>query len=309
MATPLLIDTDMGVDDAVAVSLALASEVFDVRGIVGVGGNVELDQVMKNTGGLLSAIKPPVMPPIGRGLESPGSTHGDRRGLFGRDGFGECDMPAGKAPEAADYIELYRRAIEGAGGKLIVLATGPLSNVAAVLGEASSSSADIKHIYLTGGAVWTRGDVNETAEFNFHRDPQAAARVLASGLPITVLPLDVSRLVCLDESHVARLAASGYRTGEVLAKLLQCPLESDEEPGYGKCCIPDAVTVGSIIWSDLFLKTRMRLDITTKGTEAGRCRPALGGDKSLHANLLTAVNAADFLENLLEALCREAFVV
>jgi inosine-uridine nucleoside N-ribohydrolase len=124
-----------------------------------------------------------------------------------------------------------------------------------------------------------------------------------------VAPLDVTRLICLDESHVARLAASGYRTAEVLAGLLQHPLQRDDDPAYGKCCLHNAVTVGSIIWPNLFLKTRMRLDIVTHGAEAGRCRPALGGEESAQVDLLTAVNAVDFIENLLESLCHEAFVV
>ena len=119
----------------------------------------------------------------------------------------------------------------------------------------------------------------------------------------------LSRLICLDESHVARMAASGYRTGEVLAKALRHSLDSDGEPGKGKACIPDAVTAGSLLWPNLFLRTQLRLDVTTSGPQAGRTHPALGGDPSSRVDLLTAVNAADFIENLLESLCHEAFVV
>ncbi|MBN2560105.1 MAG: nucleoside hydrolase [Phycisphaerae bacterium] len=314
MATPLLIDTDMGVDDAVAVSLALASGALDVRALVGVGGNVELDQVMKNIGGLLKALDPPALPVIGRGLDPPGEPV-DRRGLFGRDGLGECGLPLDDPGGTEDFKQLYERTIEQAGGELTVLATGPLSNLAAVLDELPGAAKNIKHICLTGGAVWTSGNAGPTdhagahAEFNFYRDPRAAAKVLTSGLPITVTPLDVAKLVCLDESHVAHLAASGYRTGEVLARMLHYPMEQDDDPAYGKCRIHAAVAAGSIIWPDLFLKTRMRLDIVIEGREAGRCKPALGGDKSLQVSLLTAVNAVDLLENLLESLCHKAFIV
>jgi inosine-uridine nucleoside N-ribohydrolase len=308
MTTPLLIDTDMGVDDAVAVSLALASPSFDLHGVIAVGGRGDLDQVMKNIGGLLAALSPPAMPPLGRGLDPPARSD-DRPGLFEGDDFGKSDLPLDQAPPAADFKELYQEAIDKAGGELTILATGPLSNLAALLKAEPDSAGRIKHVYLTGGAVWTGGNVNEFAEFNFYRDPQAAADVLASGLPVTVAPLDVTRLVYLDESHVARLAASGYRTAEVLAKLLQHPLQRDDDPACGKCCLHDAVTVGSIIWPNLFLKTRMRLDIVTHGAEAGRCRPALGGEESAQVDLLTAVNAVDFIENLLESLCHEAFVV
>jgi purine nucleosidase/pyrimidine-specific ribonucleoside hydrolase len=308
MATPLLIDTDMGIDDAVAVSLALTSEAFDVQALVGVGGSVECDQVMKNIGGLLQALSPPVRPALGRGLD-PWDTSADRRDLFGHDGLGACGMSADDAPAATDYTEQYRRTMEQAGGELIVLAMGPLSNLAAMIDAHPDAGQYIKHVYLTGGAVWTQGNAGNAAEFNFRRDPKAAAKVLTSGLPVTVVPLDVTKLVCLDESHVARLAASGYRTGEVLAGMLRYPLEQDDEPAYGKAYLHAALTAGSILWPDLFLKTRMRLDVVTEGREAGRCRPALAGDKSLHVGLLTAVNAVDFLENLLESLSHAAFVV
>lgn len=112
MTTPLLIDTDMGVDDAVAISLILASGRCDVRAIVGVGGNVALDQVMKNIGGLLHEIQPPHMPVIGRGLD-PASEPGRRQALFGTDGLGQCDLAAAEAPEAVAFKELYGQAIGG----------------------------------------------------------------------------------------------------------------------------------------------------------------------------------------------------
>lgn len=308
MATPLLIDTDMGVDDALAVCLALTSDRLDVQAIVAVGGSVEVDQVLKNVAGLFDALGVQKRPALGRGLDPPGEG-GDQRTLYGQDGFGGCGLSSDAAPPAVDFLAQYRAAIEAAQGELVVVTTGPLSNVAAVLEADPALARGIHHVCVSGGAVWTQGDANEAAEFNFYRDPRAAAAVLGSGLSVTVAPLDVTRLVCMDESHVARLAASGYRTGEVLAALLRHPLESDAEPGAGKVRVHDAVTVGSILWPKLFMGTRMRLDVATQGDDAGRCRPSLGGDAAAQVNLLTAVNAVDFLEGLLESLCHEAFVV
>ncbi len=309
MATPILIDTDMGVDDAVAVCSAITADALDVQAIVGVRGNVPVAQVVENIGRLMAATRPPTMPTIGKGLDPSGRHLVDRRALFGDDGFGESDLPIASAAKVDDFKSVYRRTVEAAQGELVILALGPLTNLAALLDESPDLFRAVKHIHLAGGAVWTGGDATETAEFNMHLDSAAAAKVLSSGLPITVTPLDVTKLVCLDESHVAHLAASGYRTGEVLAKLLRYPLEQDVEPGYGKCYIADALTAGSLLWPDLFMKTRMRLEVVTEGAEAGRTKPALGGDPQQRVDLLTAVNAVDFLENLLEQLCHEAFVV
>ncbi len=308
MAAPLLIDTDMGIDDAVGVCLALVAETIDVWAIVGVGGNVELEQVTKNISGLLTALNPPKLPVVGRGRDPEGEPL-DRRAVFGDDGLGECGLSAGEAPSAKDFVELYDELVRQADGQLVVMTMGPLSNLAAFIEEFPDAARKINRIYIAGGAVWTSGDAENGAEFNFRRDPQAAKTVLSSGLPITIVPLDVTKLVCLDESHVAHLAASGYRTGEILARALRFPMEQDEEPAYGKSYIHAAVAAGSIIWPDLFMKTQMRMEVATEGRAAGCCRPALGGEKSLQVNMLTAVNAVDFIENLFESLCHETFVV
>lgn len=309
MAVPVLIDTDMGIDDAVAACLAMSSERLDVRGLVAVGGNVPSSQAVENIGRLVATIRPRALPAIGQGLDQTTPGLMDRTALFGRDGFGECDLAPARKIRPADFREVYKKAIDDAGGELVILALAPLTNIAALLDESPDLLGAVRHIYISGGAVWTQGNATPAAEFNMHRDPAAAARVLASGRPITVAPLDVSGLVALDESHVAHLAASGYRTGEVLARLLRFALEQDVEPAYGKCHVHDAITAGSLLWPDLFLKTRMRLDVVTDGPQTGRTKPALGGDSGRRIDLLTAVNAVDFLEILLESLCHEAFVV
>jgi inosine-uridine nucleoside N-ribohydrolase len=308
MATPVLIDTDMGIDDAVAVSLALASKALDVRAVVAVGGNVPVTQVVKNIGRLFKALAPPRQPTVGVGL-NPQRDNFEPRAVHGTDGFGDSDLPEDPSLKTSDYLRVYRDMLSSAAGEAVVIALGPLTNLAKIISDSPDLAAKIKHIYAMGGAVWARSSANGVSEFNFQCDPPAAATVLASGLPVTVAPLDVTNLVQVDDSHVARMAASGYRTGEVLAKLLRFRLEQGTAPGHGKAFIHDALAVGGLLWPELFLKTKMRLQIITTGPDAGRSKPALGGDPAQKVNLLTAVNAADLLENVLESLCHEAFVV
>ncbi len=309
MAIPVLIDTDMGIDDAVAVALALASDAVEVRAIVGAAGRTPLDQTTVNISKVLGALSPPAMPLIGRGVDREAPPPADEDAALDADGLGDWDQPAHDAISASDFLDVYRQAADEAKGELRVLLLGPMTNVAAILDKAPALFDAVKRVYVAGGAVWAQGHAGGAAEFNFRCDPSAAAALMSSGLPITVVPRDVTGLVCLDQSHVAHMAASGYRTGEVSATLLEHSLESDAAPGYGKTFAPAAVAVGSLVWPDLFLKTRMRLEIVTSRTEAGRSKPALGGDKSKQVDLLTAVNAADFVENLLESLCHEAFIV
>lgn len=309
MATPVLIDTDAAADAAVGLALALASKELDVRAVVGVAGSVPLNQAVANISRLLEAIRPPRLPVVGLGLEQSGAGLKDRRAIFGPDGLGGWAQatPANSPPGHFDKV--YDEAIREGGGELVILSLGPLTNLAAMLENSPDVFAKVKRVFVTGGAVWCRGNVTDRVEFNFHRDPAAAARVMESGLPITVAPLDVTGLVCLDESHVAHLAACGFRTGQVPAARLEHALEYDGEPAYGKTFIAPSVTVGSLLWPQLFMKTRMQLQVTIEGSEAGRAKPALGGDKAKQVDLLTALNAADFLEKLLESICHEAFVV
>ncbi|MFQ5429726.1 MAG: nucleoside hydrolase [Phycisphaerae bacterium] len=309
MAVPILIDTDMACDDAVALALAIASPVLDVRAVVSVGGVVDAAQALENIRRLLDALDPTTMPLTGKGMDAPSPGGADRRDRFGEDGMGDWNHPARRSLESVDFREAYEHAIRSAGRSLNILTLGPLTNLAAMIAEAPDLIRSVERIHLSGGAVWAQGNAAPHAEFNFHRNPEAAKTVLSSGLPITVAPLDVGAFVCLDQSHVAHLAASQYAAGRISATMLDHLLNQEGEPARGKTIVPAAVATGGLIWPDLFLKTRMRLEVTTTGEQAGRSKPALGGDKNQHVDLLTAVNAVDFLENLLESLCHEAFTV
>jgi len=304
MPTPILIDTDMGVDDAVALGLALISPELDVRALVSVGGNVSLDQATRNIGRLLAAIRPGRWPMIGRGLDQKSPGLHDATHVFGSDGLGDAGIPEATNVEVRDYHDVYAEFLASQ-GDLSVIAIGPLTNVAAMLAESKSAMEKIKHIYVMGGALWCKGNVHGVAEFNFHRDPAAAATVMASGLPISLLTLDVTKFVGLDESHLAHLAASETATGDFLAKVMAFPLRNSSEAGPGRFIIHDALAVGAMLWPDLFVRTRMAVEITTSGDRAGHSKPVLKHPSLPGVDVLTAVNAVDFLENMLERLCEE----
>jgi inosine-uridine nucleoside N-ribohydrolase len=307
MALPVLIDCNMNVDGAVALCLSLGAEALDVRAVVATGGLVSANQSIDNTRRILAELKPRTWPSIGRGIDAPMPR--ERRLNYGETGL--CDITlraASDAPPAQDGLDVYREFL-ATDGERCVIVVGPLSTFAAVMADISVTDRDRLKVCICGGAVWTEGNAGRYVEDNFARDPAAASAACASGLPISVAPLDVTNYIALDASNVAHLAASGYRTGELAARLLEPLIEQDSEPCTGKTHVAGAVAVASVIWPDLFLKTRMRLEIDVEGPNAGRTKPGLGGDKSLHVDLLTAVNAVDLLENMLESLCHEEFVV
>jgi purine nucleosidase len=298
----------MGVDDAVAIALALSSDQLELVGLTSVGGNVPLEQATGNIGRVLGAlgIKRPL--PVGRGLDQaaglPDATH-----VFGRDGLGETNLPIPPDYRPGDYIDVFERCIEAHGEALAIVAIGPLTNLAALLRERPGLLQRAGRIVVMGGAVWCPGNVTRWAEFNFYRDPRAASDLLSAGLPVTLVSLDITRQVAMDESHMAHLSRSGTRGGDLLAPMIRYPLENHVELTKGTFLIHDAVAVGTLLWPELFLRSRVGLQIVCEGEQAGRSKPMVTREKHLQAAVVISVNALDFLENLLERICQEDFIV
>lgn len=309
MAIPLLIDTDMGVDDAVAVVMALSTDVLELVGVSSVAGNVPLDQATDNIGRLIGTLGTRRVPRIGRGLDQTDANRRDATDVHGADGLGGVDLPVPDDFAPGGFLDLYEQLIDTHGRDLAIVAIGPLTNLAAVLEERPGLLERAGRIVVMGGAIWCPGNVTPNAEFNFYRDPGAAARVMASGLPLTVVPLDVTRQVAIDESHAAHLMRSGTRGGEILAPMIRYPMERENDAPPGTLLIHDALAVGVLIWPEMFIRSKMGLDIVTAGKQAGRCKPRVEKDPARKIGVVISVNALDFLESMMELLCHERFVV
>ncbi len=309
MARPVMFDTDMGVDDAVALTLASCAESLTVAGITTVGGNVSAEQAARNAGRCLGGLSLAAMPPVARGLDQDAADLPDANAIFGSDGLGnsEIAVPAGWSPD--EGLGLYERLIAAFPGKLTVVAIGPLTNLAALMERRPSLLADVERIVIMGGALFCPGNVTPRAEFNIYRDPAAAARVLASGLPLTLVPLDVTRKVAFDESSRARLAASGTCGGQMLARMLEYPMAQGIDGPPGRFLVHDALAVGTLIWPELFLHTQMAVNVVLDGPDRGRTVPVVGKKNLPRISAVLSVQVADLIENMLELLCSEEFVV
>lgn len=310
MLRPVLIDTDMGVDDAVAIALALSCGEVELTGLVGVGGNVSVDQATRNIGGLLAGLSPDTRPMVARGLDQDGPGLRDATHVFGQHGLGGVELPVPADFAPGSFLDAYERLVERYGRSLTVVAIGPLTNLAAVLRERPGLLAKVGQIIVMGGAIWCPGNINPWAEFNFYRDPAAAAAVLSAGLPLTVVPLDVTRQVAMDESHMAHLSRGGTRAGDLLARMIRTPIERETpESAAGSFLVHDAVAVGVLLWPRLFMRSRMGLEVVISGEQAGRTKPVVVREKSRQIGVVISVNVGELLENMIEQLCQERFVV
>lgn len=309
MSQPVLFDTDMGVDDAVALTLLLCADELRAVAITTVGGNVSAAQAAVNVGRCLGALRPATWPPVSRGHDQTDTSLSDAAHIFGADGLGDSRLPAPPDWTPAHGLAPYADAIAAHPGELIVVAVGPLTNLAALLDENPAALSRVARIVVMGGAVFRPGNVTPHAEFNIYRDPDAAARVFAAGLPITLVPLDVTATVALDESHVAHLAASHTRSGEMLARMIEYPMGRSVDVPPGRFLVHDAVAVGVLLWPELFLQTQMALHVAVDGEQRGRTAPAIGRKDVPRVSVILSVQAAELLERMLERLCDEKFVV
>lgn len=220
----IIIDTDPGQDDAAALLLALASpEEIDLLGITVVAGNVPLELTSRNARIVCELAKRRDVPvfegcdrPLQRALVTAEHVHG-KTGLDGAD-LPEPTM-AVQDRHAVDFIiETLRR--EPA-GSVTLCTLGPLTNIAAALARAPDIAQRAGGLVMMGGGFFEGGNITPAAEFNIYVDPQAADAVFRSGIPIVMMPLDVTHRLLTTRARVARIGALGNRVGEVMVGWLE----------------------------------------------------------------------------------------
>jgi inosine-uridine nucleoside N-ribohydrolase len=219
---PWLIDTDPGIDDALALLLAFASPEVSLEAITSVSGNVPVDLTTANVHRILAVGAPGARTRVARGAAAPlrgplvtaDEVHGDD-GLGGisllREADGRPRYPA-PPPVAVAAIDGPDLIIEMAGrfaGELVIVALGPLTNLAVALERDPRHLSGVARVVVMGGAIAVPGNVTPSAEFNFHVDPEAAAVVFRSGLPLEIVPLDATEQVRLRRGDLAAALARG----------------------------------------------------------------------------------------------------
>ena len=223
MRRRIIIDTDPGLDDAVAILLALAApEELEVLGLVAVAGNLPLTLTERNARRLCELAGRadiPVYAGCGRPMLRPLATAGHIHGETARDRLllPEPTMPL-QAQHGVDFLIETLRSEEAS--TITLCALGPLTNIAMALVKAPEIALTIGELIIMGGACFELGNVTPAAEFNIHVDPHAAAIVLDSGIPITMMPLDVTHRLLTTPPRLAALRALGNRSGRAVAALL-----------------------------------------------------------------------------------------
>jgi inosine-uridine nucleoside N-ribohydrolase len=217
VTTPVLIDCDPGHDDAMALLLALASPELELLGVTTVHGNQTLEKTTANALRVLEFAGHHV--PVAAGADRPlfreprvaAHVHGET-GLDGPD----LPPPTGK-PEPLHAVDFLADRLREYERPVTLVPTGPLTNIALLLAHHPDVADDIERIVLMGGAI-AEGNVTPAAEFNIWVDPEAAARVFASGIDVTMVGLDVTHRALMTPDHAEQLKTAG-RVGTMVAEL------------------------------------------------------------------------------------------
>jgi pyrimidine-specific ribonucleoside hydrolase len=263
---PVVLDCDPGHDDALAIALALARPELRVLGITTVGGNAPLVETTRNAQRVLALLGREDVPvaagaanPLVRPLEIAEEVHGES----GLDGADLPEPTAQLRPEGA--LEFLRTTLAASSTPVTLIPTGPLTNVALLLRAYPGIADRIERICLMGGAMH-EGNWTPAAEFNIWVDPEAARLVFRSGIPLTMIGIDVTHTALFREPDIDRLLALGTQPARVFADLLRFFARFHRRRyGWDGSPIHDAVAVAHVAVPGLVETQRYHVDVETQG--------------------------------------------
>lgn len=305
----VLYDGDTGVDDAVAIMLALRLPRVAIVGVSTVSGNTDASQAAKNTRFLLDQFATRDQISVHVGSKAPLSTHSpkDASNVHGQDGLGGVsksywrDRAVPKLPD--DAVEFLANQAEQSKSQLTIVATGPLTNIARALERDDNFVHNVKQIYVMGGAVDCDGNVTRSAEFNFHYDPVAAAKVIDSGIPLTLFPLDVTERVKLMAAEIDQQSRWSRPMKQLLRDITKQYFEfHSKKYDFTGSYVHDALPVACLQDASLFKITPVNVVVDTGPPNAGRIRRAGEGERGAEIGIALQVDAKRVLGLLMERL-------
>ncbi|MBQ0823008.1 nucleoside hydrolase [Microvirga sp. HBU67558] len=263
----IVIDTDPGIDDAIGILLALASPTFSIAGMTTVAGNIGIETTTRNGGRLLAFAGREDIPVV-QGATAPLSRPGpEPLNLHGENGIGGVALPEPVRPPeslpAAAWLAEFL--LDQPAGTVDIFALGPLTNIARLFIDNPDAARRIGRIIAMGGVVHEAGNVGPRSEFNLWADPEAAAVVVSSGLPLVLVPLDVTRRVRASREFAQALRVAGKPLASMVADLVESYFETkthqESRPLHDPCVMLFALA------PELFRLEDLHLVVNTGSTE------------------------------------------
>lgn len=300
-ALRFLYDCDPGADDALAMLFALGRpDALDMIAVTCVAGNVGLEPVVNNARRILELAGREDIPVYSGAARPIMASRGRVSIMHGSDGLAGSTLPAPTMPLAAGHAANEIARIARSERKLHICATGPLTNLALALRLDPELPEYVSAITIMGGAAFCPGNTTPLAEFNFAVDPHAAAIVFDSGIPITMLGLDVTRQAAVSEDMILQVQAIGTPVAQEAAHLLI---------NYGSMdpCLHDPAAIAWMLMPEIFEAVRAHVSICTDaGPAAGQVVAAVSdrhlGGKLPNCSIVVGVDAKVFRQSFVSAL-------
>jgi purine nucleosidase len=306
----IIIDTDPGQDDAIAILLALASPEIEVLGLTTVAGNVPLPLTTRNALRILELAGRSDVP-VHAGAEHPlvrdPVTAEEVHGQSGLDG---PDLPepriAARDAHAVDYlVEVLRTEPEGS---VTLCALGPMTNLALAFARCPEIPRRVRQVVAMGGGRFEGGNITPVAEFNVYADPHAAQAVLKSGVPVVLHPLDVTHRALTSLPRIEAFHALGTRAGHAVAEMLRFAQVYDMER-YGAEGGPlhDPNVIAWLLQPELYAGREVNVEVET-GSELTMGQTVIdwwrATDRPANALVIREVDDAGFFQLLVERIGR-----
>ena len=309
----IIIDTDPGVDDAFTFLLALASPEIKLEALTTTQGNVTIEKATRNALSVLElggashipVAKGSVLPLV-QPLRASAHVHGES-------GIGNAELPEPKATPVSEHaVDYLIERVLAEPQEISLFPIGPMTNIAMAIRKEPKFAQAVKELVIMGGAIKEGGNITPLAEFNIYVDPHAAYIVFHSGIPITLIPLDVTHKCLLKREHLERLRKIDSPITRFLTNAIEVYLTASLELGFQGCALHDPLTLATIIAPELLTLKDYYVDVDISGgVSMGKTFADIFNITKKPANMKVAmdVRGEEFIELFLQRMERLSHII
>jgi inosine-uridine nucleoside N-ribohydrolase len=262
----VILDVDPGIDDAVAICMALFNPQLEVVAVTATGGNVLPDQATRNVQAIIEQLDPPRWPRIGLASLPDDGLPANSAQLFGADGLGNAGFAVAELHHRHPSEKVICDEVRAAPEEITIVALGPLTNISRVVSREPALASLVGQLVISGGTLAGPGNITAAAEFNVFCDPQAARNVLRSPITKVLVPLDVASQVVFDYDLLERLPGEATRAGKFLRRILPFAFRSYRQAlGLEGIHLNNAVALVAALHPELFEIEMTGCDVETAG--------------------------------------------
>ena len=262
----IIFDTDPGIDDALAFLFALASPEIKIEAITTTQGNVTLEKATRNALSILELARASQIPvvmgsmfPLVQPLQASSDVHGES-------GIGNATLPEPRVKALAGHaVDFLIETILAEPNEISIFPIGPLTNIAMAMRKEPKFAKSIRELVIMGGAILDGGNMTPLAEFNIYVDPHAAHIVFHSGIPITLIPLDVTHKCLLRQEHVDRLLKISSPISRFIGDAMSVYLKASYDKGFDGSGLHDPLTLATILAPELLTLREYYVDVDISG--------------------------------------------